>query len=121
MERSSEQDGAVGDAETRSGVASTGVRPDPIPVSVFEGTLRRVNLTRLTPLQRRVFDYAFPVFNAEPTLNDPSAAAVERAETVERPYNYRRFAGGGELPRGCYASELVYYADPRALGRVLRL
>lgn len=131
MERFSEQDDAVGDAASRSNEASTREQNNPIPLSVFEGTLRRVNLTTLTPLQRRVFDYAFPVFSAKPTLNDPSTAAVERGEKVEAPYNYRRFAGGGELPRGCYSSvcdegsradddtlvhELIFYADAERSG-----
>ena len=95
--------------------------------------MRQVDLDALSPVARKVFQYAFPVFDETPTLTPWNRAAFERGEKVERPYNYRRFAGGAELPRGCYATlcmngsrddggtlagELTSYAEPRKSGEL---
>lgn len=104
-----------------------------VPGSEFFGTIRHVNLDALSPAARKVFDYAFPLFNETPTLNPGSRAAVERGESVENPYNYRRFAGGWELLPGCYSTvcvdetgrdngtlvhELTFYAEPQETGEM---
>jgi hypothetical protein len=93
--------------------------------------LRRIALDDLSPLGQRVFRYAFPIFDEKPSLSSWAQGAHERGETVERPFNYRRYAAGPELPRGCYATicpegqmsdagtlagELVAYGDPRQVG-----
>jgi hypothetical protein len=107
--------------------------PNPAPLSTFEGTLRQVDVDALSPVARQVFDYAFPVFNEAPSLNPVARFMAKRSQKVETPFNYRRFAGGSELPRGSYATvcvdragndngtlvhELAYYAKPDKRGEL---
>lgn len=102
-------------------------------LSSFEATLRSVDMDALSPVARKVFDYAFPSFNETPEINPTSRDAFSKGGKVQKPYNYRRFAGGPELPRGSYASvcqdesgwddgtlvcELTSYADPRRSGEI---
>jgi hypothetical protein len=100
-----------------------------LPLTTFDGATTRVDLDRLTPFERVLFDLVFPGFSETPDYNKNARAALERGLAPQTPYNYRRFAGGPDLPRGSYSAvgsssgdatnillhELLFYTDPKII------
>jgi hypothetical protein len=111
------------------------------PFTTFNGYLKGIRADALSTDQRIAQRLAFPGFFRDPVRNPRDVETYERRKSddqgihveLQEPFNYRRFAGGVDLPRGRYysvcadqsgndhqtlASELMAYIEPKESGEV---
>lgn len=100
---------------------------DHIPLTSLETDVTQIDTDSMSSIERLLFDHLFPGFNETVVYNPQSREANQLGLPTEAPYNYRRFAGGPDLPRGCYYAvgsssgdatnillhEVLFYIDPR--------
>jgi tetratricopeptide (TPR) repeat protein len=104
------------------------------PTGILRGHVRYMRQDDLGPAHRALFEFAFPGFFASTaTPTDVEVESRLRGLDVEPAFQYRRYAGGVALPRGCYyaldrpggsggdgtlAQELLAYAEPSRTGEL---
>jgi len=112
-----------------------------VPFTTFNGYLKGIRTDALSTDQRIAQGLAFSGFFRDPARNPKDVETYERRKSedqgihveIQEPFNYRRFAGGSDLPRGRYysicadqagndnqtlASELMAYIEPKESGEV---
>jgi|GEM_PF-4629123 len=105
---------------------------DRIPFSEFEGNVKFIRTFDLSAQAKAAMDFTFTQFFREEVNLPSDEEKIRGLDNREKAFNYRRYAGGSDLPRGRYYSicdsqgddgstlayELRHYYDPKVSGEV---